>query len=709
MCPKKSDQFTRLIEEYFPFKEIEPIALREKKGRPPIFQMQYYWTRKPLSVIRPVLLGSLLPASFDKQNYLDLCGISTDISKAIYRIQPSDNDLKILQKHSTQDVSTLKILDPFAGGGSIPFECLRYNLNIIVNEYNPMAWLILKATLEYPNELPEDFLEEFTESYRDIKKSLFDEYGYLYPKIKNETVGAYLYCWMVQCPRCDDLSPLIANWDLCTKKNKKISYSLKIHKGQVSFELLKKKSKLDATCKNAAGICIHCHRPIINREVIRQLNRGAEEKLISVISIKNQQGKDYYTPRKDDRDSLKEAKRIFEEKRPYFEEQQVLPNESMKMHTIRAAKYLKTWEKLFNPRQLLITCSLADLIKKKIEHYKQKRGKKYAEYIGVYLSFILGKLINRNSRLSTWDRPGEKIMHACSNKLNAIQWDHSEINPFAKVSGCFDYGFRDISRAIKYATDSIRTSPNQIINKDFMSLNQIDITRSPNKTPEQGSVDLIITDPPYYDDAPYSELSEFFYVWYSRILKDTFPDNPNFKSFQTPKEADLSVSHERKGKDFDRNFIRMCEKISQVLNPNGLLVLFFAHPKVSTWESVIRGFRKAKLHVTTTWPVTTESKGIANVKKKNALLSSLIIIARKIPVTQITKPTIISWDEFIEIYTARIDNKKKSLEKSDYRESDFIIIAVGLALEILTNPKYQIKMDYITQIIKYIQEKVNLN
>ena len=110
------------------------------------------------------------------------------------------------------------------------------------------------------------------------------------------------------------------------------------------------------------------------------------------------------------------------------------------------------------------------MIKDLIEELDKTKGKQYAEITGVYMSFLLGKLINRNSRLSTWDRPGEKIMHACSNKLNALQWDHTEINPFARVSGCLQYGYRDIVKAIKYAESNLKTHPLEILNLDFLSL-----------------------------------------------------------------------------------------------------------------------------------------------------------------------------------------------------------------------------------------------
>ena len=215
----------RLIETFFPSNLINPIALREKKGRPPIFALHYYWTRKPLAVIRPILLASILPSTFNHQQYLKLCGISpnSEDQKAIYKITPSKNDLELLRRITDFDLSQFHLMDPFGGGGSIPFEALRYGLNVIVNEYNPLAWLILNATLKYPYLLPDNFFEDFDMYFNQIFNQLKTEFGDLFPDFDGEKVGAYIYCWKVICPYCKRETPLISNWNLCSKKNIKKS------------------------------------------------------------------------------------------------------------------------------------------------------------------------------------------------------------------------------------------------------------------------------------------------------------------------------------------------------------------------------------------------------------------------------------------------------------------------------------------------------
>ncbi len=696
----------RLIETFFPSNIINPIALREKKGRPPIFALHYYWTRKPLSVIRPVILASLLPSTFDHKKFFDLCGFSAKVEeqKAIYKMKPTEADLKLLKTSININFLNFLLMDPFAGGGSIPFESLRYNLNILVNEYNPLAWLILNATLKYPNKLPNNFLIDFEKYFIEIFNKLKSEFGALYPDFNGEDLGAYLYCWKTICPYCKKEIPLISNWNLCTKKNMQKSLEPSIKNKEIRYNIKEKLTETKATCKKAIGTCIFCNKTIKNSEIIDQFNHNPEEQMLSLITIKKIQGKGYFLPRDKDIEALRKATEIFNKNKEGFLSKGILPTEKMEMHTIRAAKYLIKWQNLFNPRQLLIICRLTELIKDLIEELDKTKGKNYAEITGVYMSFLLGKLINRNSRLSTWDRPGEKIMHACSNKLNALQWDHTEINPFARVSGCLQYGYRDIVKAIKYAESNLKTNPLEILNLDFLTLQKNSFKSSKSK-----KIQLIITDPPYFDDAPYSELSEFFYVWYSRILGKIFEENPNFKSFQTPKKADISVSHTRNSVDFNSKFIMMCKQFYSFLSDDGLLVMFFAHPKLKTWKTVFDAFIQANFHVTATWPVTTESKGLANVKKKGSLLSSLIIVARKTTFKKKSDSFDSSWENFEELFIEKSTPKLKKLVKEGIQLSDLNIVALGIALEMLTNPHIDFTSINIEKAISLTEKTVKIN
>ena len=223
----------------------------------------------------------------------------------------------------------------------------------------------------------------------------------------------------------------------------------------------------------------------------------------------------------------------------------------------------------------------------------------------------------------------------------------------------------------------------------------------PNLKEKQFS--LIITDPPYYDDAPYAELSEFFFVWYQRILSGLYPNNPNFNSAVTPKEGDLSVSHLRTGVEFGEKFIFMCQKLNSLLKPNGMLVMFFAHPKVSTWNSVIRAFIEGNFHVTATWPVSTESKGIANAKKKNSLLSSLIIIARKVSEQTGSHKKEYTWEEFAAEAKKRVHEEFARLSKEGFRKADLITVALGICFELLTDPLHRNNIIDSDNAIKFIE------
>ncbi len=669
----------RLIEQYFPGSPLNEFAQREKKGRPPIFQLHYWWTRKPLSVTRSVLLGAILPADFDRTEYSDLCGITPNSSphRAPFHLQPTPIQIQRIEDLLGNPLSMLKCCDPFAGGGSIPFEFLRYSCLPTINDYNPVAWLILKATLEYPPQIDESFLAQFQQIFRSIYLQLEDEFQSLYPVKDGNIVGAYLYTWQVECPNCQRKTPLISNWNLCTKPHSECSLNVITDSTSYSFQIQAQKTSSQPSCTNAVGTCIHCLKKITNHEILAQFHGTIEERLMTVITIKKSPGKGYLLPTSIDFDAQSKAVTLLNRYLPEFLSSDLIPTESMSLHTVRPAKYLNLWRNLFNARQLLITCRFAEIIRRTLTQNVFHLSPLQNEMMGVYLTLILGKLINRNSRLSTWDRPGEKIVHACSNKLNAIQWDHTEINPFAPISGSLRYCFEDIIKSIQFARNCVQHPPISILNQDFLQTGF-----------QPGVFDLIVTDPPFLDDAPYSEISDFFFVWYSRILAPLFPANPRFHVTQTPKDADFSVSHTRSKSHFQQKFIQMCDHLTVILKDRGLLILFFAHPDITAWTGVFQGILHANLHITATWPVITESKGLANTRKPRALLSSLILVGRKKDVSQKVsnqEAHPLDTEGFLQMFRTKGVQILQSRLQSSINSADYIIIAMGIALELISS------------------------
>jgi adenine-specific DNA methylase len=145
------------IENYLPVREISKEAQKEKSGRPPTFKAHYWWSRKPLVVTRAILLSSLLPCTFDKEEFNKLLGLNRERRAHNYGV-----DLNGLQRYYEDMWGTKSpyILDPFGGGGSIPFEAMQLGATVHCADYNPIAYIILKTALEYPQRYKEELIKD---------------------------------------------------------------------------------------------------------------------------------------------------------------------------------------------------------------------------------------------------------------------------------------------------------------------------------------------------------------------------------------------------------------------------------------------------------------------------------------------------------------------------------------------------------------------
>jgi len=608
----------RLIEEYLPVEELSKYGRREKKGRAPTFEMHYWWTRKPLIVSRAAVLGSILPSNFDKKKFNKLLGL--DFKESPYKYKYRNEELDLI-KNNIEDGVDPSIFDPFAGAGSIPFESNRLGLDTVANDYNPVSWLLLKTTIDYPTKYGNKLKNDVREYYNEIFKELQEELGTLYPKHNGKNVLAYIYAWMVECPKCGFETPLVNNWKLVSKSrsNKYFYLQPSVVDGELTFEIRKGKEAPEGTCVQGKGKCLNpeCGATIENSIIRKQIMNRENEKLLAIVTERNK-GKGYEIPSEKDISAINKAKNKLDNEINNLKNQHILPTEDMPKdkRAVTASLYLEKWRRLLNPRQTLLFSYLTKLIRKKTKEAIDEHGKEYGKAIGAYLTLVLGKHLNRNCRITTWDIYGEKIVHACSNKLNAIQWDHSEINPFVNVSGSLDYSYGDVMDGVDYAIRHLNDGEVEINNESILRLNEKDS-------------DLIITDPPYFDDAPYGELSEFFYVWESRAIGEFFEDvNENFKSYKSPKDEDISVSFQRDEEFFKRAFKKSCQKLYNMLSDDGLAVIFFAHSSIDAWDFVVNALVESKFKITATWPVHTESIGIANAGKAS-ILSSILIVARK--------------------------------------------------------------------------------
>jgi hypothetical protein len=309
-----------------------------------------------------------------------------------------------------------------------------------------------------------------------------------------------------------------------------------------------------------------------------------KDKEMIVVVVKDVKGKNYELPTDQDRKGFDEARRKLREEWERLINQDLIPQEEMKEYEIyNVTSYgLKKWYEIFTERQLPLMCTLLKTIK---EVCSEIGDKEYTKAIATYLGFMLCKHIDRNCIGTTWDVTRQKVAHALSFRRPSFCYNFAETNPFEKTSGSLISLLRDIVDAIKFASNN--NSRVNVVFGSALHIADLLIDR----------FDVILTDPPYLDDVPYGEVSEFFYVWLIRLLKEYYPELP----YRVPLEEDLVLSKGRFGGSeslamefYKRGMEVSLNNIYNVLEDDGLLVVFFAHSSTEAWELLLDILRKTR-------------------------------------------------------------------------------------------------------------------
>ena len=654
-----NDSKRTLIERILPVEEISEEAKKEKNGRAPTFELHYWWTRKPLVASRAAVLGALLPEDFDVQEFKRLVGLGKDKRAHNYNLDELGVDLDYLRGKYREvwGTETPTVFDPFAGGGSIPFEALRVGCNAVANDYNPVAYLILRATLEYPK-YGEELLKDVEKGLKWIFERAKEELEVFYPKHDGKDVAAYIWSWVASCPQCGFKNPLVGQWWLVRKEKKKLFLEPIVEGNELRLEIKSGEKAPEGTMSKGKGRCLKCGAVIPNEHIRKEMFENEEEMLLAVV-LNNKKGKEYDLPNKDDLEAVERARKVLEDKWDELVKCNLVPFEDIDERESPVGVYFKKWHRILNPRQLLLFVILIELIRNFSKKLKEEKGWIYANAVATYLAFVLGKHIDYNCRSSSWHRTRELFAHVFTMRRPSIFWDHAEVNPFVKSSGTLLGMMGNIQNALKYSSGKLKNT------REIRTLNE-SITRL------NGKYNIIVTDPPYFDDVQYAELSEFFYVWEKRALRDFNP--PEIESVE-----DLSVGGNRTKEYFEKLFRISCKKLNGLLTEEGILVMFFAHSSVDAWDFVVNALRKAGFWITSTWPIHTENPNNVLARGHASIMSSIIITARK------RKEDKTGYIEEIQEEMER-HLKKRLQEFWDYglRGADLTVAAMGASLDILT-------------------------
>jgi putative DNA methylase len=766
-----TDDGSRLIEHAFPLKQASLDSVHEKNVRHGHISTLHIWpARRPLAACRAALIATLLPDPGTPEARKKLVEkIGGTVVKKIERKKVGGKIVEIERDETIGGVlhwgresnpemdwfrqeirqayggRAPKVLDPFAGGGAIPLEAMRLGCEATATDINPVAWFILKCTLEYPQKLagqhrplPQFALEspEFMETFfkgtgkltkkqlernlQAVQSRLFPApdvdlawhvraWGWWvlqkakadleksYPAIGGKPTVAYLWARTVTCKNCRATIPLLKTRWLCKKDKKRVLLTMSpnskasgvifsvesgvpVAGGNPAQRREHDKRIGGGTMSRAGATCPICDTIMTMEDLRLEGKAGRLASVITAVVVDAKGGKYYRRPTPEEvrspDESMKELDQLFGEI-PFGLPEEALPSKEALGFRMPLYGFDK-WGKLFTPRQLVALGVFVRAIRT-AEPALADYTPEWRAAIVLFLAAALDRLANQSSSVAHWDKSRDSLAGTFARFVLPMVWDFAEVNPLANTTGGFASAIDWVSLAVEHVCQASLNSPEPKVSVGSALVRL------------ESGVDLIVTDPPYYDAIPYSDLMDFFYIWLRRTLKGLSPEmDEAFRSPLGPKwdfskndgeliddPSRFAGMRSRSKENYERGMARAFEVCRQTLAPTGRLVVVFAHKDPEAWETLVAGMIRAGLVVDGSWPIQTEMGNRNRALASAALSSSVWLVCRQRPET--ARP---GWDNVVlEEMRAKIYDRLREFWDAGIRGPDFVWAATGPALE----------------------------
>lgn len=739
-------QDTRLIERWLPIAEIGIESLRERTPMTPFpapNRLHVWWARRPLVASRAAILASLLPADADHEKFKHVLGIHGDPVKAKQAIErarrtgvrvedpygysrafgyvPDDSDRTWLASFGER-MKNASVLDPTAGGGSIPFEAVRIGLPTFGNDLNPVAVLLLHATVRWPAVLGLPVKDKFIEIAGKWRKRVGERLAEFFPQHRapGEIDLTYLWARTTRCPYCEGLVPLSPNWRLAldgTGVRLLPRCEKEPARRRCDFEIVRTLADQSAgTVADGDATCPFpdCGRVIDGEQHVKSQARAGKmgEQLFAVvikrrIVSKTKTGKDkfkweraYRAPRPEDDNSAAINARL-DEKLPEWEALNIVPTEKFPeiCNDDRPIQYgMPLWRNLFSKRQLYCHATSVEVFHQLLEpELKHGNPSETIKAAFVYLSLAIDKMLDWNSILCTWNPPRELMAHTFQRHDFAFVWSFAEMAPLIEGLG-YDWATNLTAKCIEELVEMAR--PHEVRAEDAGELN----FSQPAWTPPpitlscksgdaldnlaDGSMDCVVIDPPYYDNVMYAELSDFFYVWLKRTAGQVLPelfrrpltDKENEAVANPAKFHDQKGAKARAGRDYQERMAAIFVECRRLLKPNGIMTLMFTHKATGAWDALTKGLMEAGFVITASWPINTEFSGSLHIKDKAAANSTIFLACRPRTVPP-SDAEAQYWEDVEPLVAGAVRKRVAEFQAAGIRGVDLYLACFGPALE----------------------------
>jgi putative DNA methylase len=711
----------KLIEVALPLDAINRESAREKSirhGHPSTLHL--WWARRPLAACRAVLFAQLVDDPSSRPDLYPTEEEQTAKRKELFELieklilWENINDEQLYARAheeiaASTDGNPPAILDPFAGGGSIPLEAQRLGLEAHASDLNPVAVLINKALIEIPPKfagqppvypgaaearlgnwpratgLAED-VRRYGQWMRDEAEQRI---GHIYPKAtlpdgSQANVIAWIWARTVTCPNpaCAIEMPLARSFWLSKKKDRPTWLRPVVEDGRVRFDIESGAAgpDPDGTVGRTGALCVACHTPVPLKYIRSEgRSRGLGSQLAAVVAAGDRR-RVYLAATKEHL-----AKAMVE--RPSDVPDAPLPTNPRDFKTPNYG--LTTFADLFTNRQLVALTTFSDLVgeaRDRVEKDALAAGlfasdaSAYANGVALYLGMVASRIMDRHTSVSGWDSSPtkEQVRGVFARQAIPMVWDYAEGNPFGPSSG-------NLSDSVEWVAKAVDRLP---------AAGQARVRQT-----DAGAAVVtnagVCTDPPYYDNIGYADLSDFFYVWLRRSLGSMYRDVT--ATMLTPKADELVAtpyrfegSKERAEEHFERGFVRTFSRIQEGQQQDIPTTVFYAFKQAESdeggvastgWETMLNGLIEAGLAVTATWPMRTELSNRMIGSGTNALASSIVLACRPREVSAEATTR----RGFLNALKAELPGALKKLQQGSVAPVDLAQAAIGPGMAVFTS------------------------
>ena len=752
----------RLIEVDLPIKRISAHARREKSIRHGhISTLHIWWARRPLAACRAVICASLWPDPADEHcpaAFIKAAGQEmqkwTSHERQALLSEESRPHFEKLRKHPDNSVNPVQlrtllldfiadfanwdnstvreyldtsraltqaahealggepgtrplVVDPFAGGGSIPLEALRVGADAFASDLNPVPVLLNKVVLEYIPKYGQRLADEVRKWGEWIKREAEKELAEFYPRdADGATPIAYLWARTIQCegPGCGAEVPLIRSLWLAKKANRSVALQLVPNKKakRVDFKIIVKQRggwvnqddqnekiaepNFDGTVKRGSATCPCCGytTPVTRvREQLKiQRGGGNHSRLMCVVSTQaSATGRFYRQPTETDLKVVRKAESALEQQmKSHKGPLSFLPNEKLDLRGIRHTWGMiyghETWTDHFSRRQLLALTTITRLVRGVAK--RENGDASFHAAVATCLALNLDKLADLANSLCPWEPVAECPRHLFSRQAIPFTWDFGEGVPIGDSSGSWQVMVERFATILAGIGSDWHQSSPQLASATAHPL-------------PDDSANALVTDPPYYDAVPYAYLSDFFYVWLRRNLFNVHPDL--FRGEVVPKDSEIVVDrpHELSNSTHDiafyeRELAKAFGEGRRVVRPDGVSVIVFASKTTASWEAILKAVVDAGWIITGSWPIDTEMETRVAAQGQARLASSVHLVCRprENPDGSMRTDEIGDWRDVLQDLPRRIHEWMPRLAEEGVVGADAIFACLGPALEIFS-------------------------